>query len=86
MSRGKVAGNSKSEQVTLGELEQLVLLALVRLRDNAYGVTIRAEIERRAGREDSIAAVYTTLDRLAGGLPAARALRRARRSHHRSAL
>ncbi|MGH9794496.1 MAG: PadR family transcriptional regulator [Candidatus Acidiferrales bacterium] len=48
----------------LGEFEQLVLLALVRLRDNAYGVTIRREIEHRAGREVSIAAVYTTLDRL----------------------
>jgi len=56
--------NSSGSQVTLGEFEQLVLLALVRLRDNAYGVTIRAEIERRAGREVSIAAVYTTLDRL----------------------
>lgn len=48
----------------LGEFEQLVLLALVRLRANAYGVTIRREIENRAGREVSIAAVYTTLDRL----------------------
>jgi DNA-binding PadR family transcriptional regulator len=64
MSRIKMASHAKNEPATLGEFEQLVLLALVRLRDNAYGVTIRAEIERRAGREVSIAAVYTTLDRL----------------------
>src|SRR3989337_2513358 len=48
----------------LGEFEQRVLLALIRLRDNAYGVTIRREIERRTGRNVSIGAIYTTLDRL----------------------
>lgn len=53
-----------NSQNNLGDFEQLVLLALVRLRDNAYGVTIRGEIEQRTGREVSIAAVYTTLDRL----------------------
>jgi len=58
------ASVASSAQPNLGEFEQLVLLALVRLRDNAYGVTIRGEIERRTGREVSIAAVYTTLDRL----------------------
>ena len=49
---------------TLGEFEQLVLLALVRLGPAAYGAGIRREIEARAGRELSISAVYTTLERL----------------------
>jgi PadR family transcriptional regulator PadR len=50
--------------VTLGEFEQLVLLALVRLGRDAYGATVRREIEEHAGREVSISAVYTTLERL----------------------
>ena len=48
----------------LGEFEQLVLMALVRLDDEAYGATIRREIETRTERRLSISAVYTTLDRL----------------------
>lgn len=48
----------------LGEFEQLVLLALVRLGPDAYGATVRREIETRAGRQVSISAVYTTLERL----------------------
>jgi DNA-binding PadR family transcriptional regulator len=48
----------------LGEFEQLVLIALVRLDDEAYGATIRREIEARTERRLSISAVYTTLDRL----------------------
>jgi PadR family transcriptional regulator, regulatory protein PadR len=48
----------------LGQFEQLILLALVRLRENAYGVTIRREIMERAGRDVSVGAVYTTLERL----------------------
>ena len=48
----------------LGEFEQLVLLALVRLGADAYGATVRREIEARAGRAVSISAVYTTLERL----------------------
>ena len=48
----------------LGEFEQLVLIALVRLGPDAYGATVRREIEARAGREVSISAVYTTLERL----------------------
>jgi DNA-binding PadR family transcriptional regulator len=50
---------------TLGEFEQLVLLAIVRLGDAAYGMRVRREIGRRTGRETSIGAVYGTLDRLA---------------------
>ena len=48
----------------LGEFEQLVLLALVRLGDDGYGVSVRDEIARRAGRDTSFSAVYTALARL----------------------
>jgi len=48
----------------LGSLEQLVLLALVRLGDDAYGMTVRREIEARTGRDLSIGAIYATLERL----------------------
>ena len=50
----------------LGEFEQLLLFALVRLGDDAYGVAIRQEVERRTGRMISAGAVYTALDRLEG--------------------
>lgn len=50
----------------LGEFEQLVLLALLRLQKNAYGVPIRREIEQRTKREVSVGALYSTLDRLEG--------------------
>lgn len=48
----------------LGEFEHIVLLALLRLQDRAYGVTVRREIQARTNREVSIGAVYATLDRL----------------------
>jgi PadR family transcriptional regulator, regulatory protein PadR len=48
----------------LGSLEYIVLLALVRLGPGAYGMTVRREIEARAGRSLSIGAIYATLDRL----------------------
>ena len=48
----------------LGEFEQLVLLALLRLGEAAYGMAVRREIETRAGRDVSIGVVYATLDRL----------------------
>lgn len=48
----------------LGEFEQLVLLAILRLEDQAYGVTIRAAISERAGRTIAPGALYTALDRL----------------------
>ncbi len=48
----------------LGEFEQLILLAVVRLDDVAYGVSIRREIEVHARREVSPGALYTTLERL----------------------
>jgi len=48
----------------LGEFEQIVLLAVLRLGGNAYGVTIWEEIEKRTGRPVMIGAVYATLERL----------------------
>ena len=49
----------------LGDFEQLVLLALVRLGQGAYGVSVRQEIEERTGRDVSLGAIYKTFDRLA---------------------
>jgi DNA-binding PadR family transcriptional regulator len=48
----------------LGEFEQILLLALLRLEPDAYGASIRREIEARTGRQVLLSAVYTTLDRL----------------------
>jgi PadR family transcriptional regulator PadR len=48
----------------LGEFEHIVILALMRLGDRAYGVTVRQEIAARIGRDVSVGAIYATLDRL----------------------
>jgi DNA-binding PadR family transcriptional regulator len=48
----------------LGEFEQLMLLAIMRLDDNAYGVTIRREIESGSQRDIASGAVYATLERM----------------------
>jgi PadR family transcriptional regulator len=48
----------------LAEFELYVMLALARLAEEAYGVSIRREIEHRTGRPVSIGAVYATLGRL----------------------
>ena len=48
----------------LGEFEQLVLLAILRLEDDAYGMTVRRELERTAQRKVTLGSVYGTLDRL----------------------
>jgi len=48
----------------LGEFEHIILLALLRLQDRAYGVNVRQEIESCTHREVSVGAVYATLDRL----------------------
>lgn len=48
----------------LGEFELIVIMAVMRLGHNAYGMTVRKEIADRSGRDVSIGAVYTTLDRL----------------------
>ena len=54
----------KTQAPALGDFEQLVLLGVLRLGDDAYGAAIRQEIHARSGRDVSINAVYTTLDRL----------------------
>lgn len=48
----------------LGEFEELMLLAILRLHNNAYGMTIRQTVEKASGRSTSIGAIYTTLERL----------------------
>ena len=74
----------------LGEFELLILLAVIRLGDDAYGVPISAEIERETGREAALGSVYATLERLAEkglvssklGAPTAERGGRARRYFH----
>lgn len=54
-----------SRNEALGQFEQLVLTAILALRDNAYGVTIHAKVEELAHpRSVSLGAVYATVDRL----------------------
>ena len=48
----------------LGEFEQLVMLALLRMKDDAYGMRVRREIQGRTERPVSIGSVYATLERL----------------------
>jgi PadR family transcriptional regulator, regulatory protein PadR len=48
----------------LGELEQLILLTILRLGPEAYGLSIARELEAQAGRRLSRGALYTSLDRL----------------------
>jgi PadR family transcriptional regulator PadR len=48
----------------LGDFEHVVLLALMRLGEGAYGTSIRREIESHTGRSVSVGALYTALDRL----------------------
>jgi PadR family transcriptional regulator PadR len=49
---------------TLGDFELAILLSLASLDDDAYGASIRREVSRRLGRECTVGAVYTTLQRL----------------------
>jgi PadR family transcriptional regulator, regulatory protein PadR len=55
-----------SEQINLGGLELTVMLALLRLGEDAYGVPISREIERQTGREVALGSVYAALERLQG--------------------
>lgn len=50
--------------MSLGDLEQVALLALARIRDEAYGAALAQEIEERTGRSVSPGALYTVMDRL----------------------
>ncbi len=56
----------KTQVPVLGDFEQLVLLGVLRLEDRSasYGAAIRQDIHGRSGRDVSINAIYTTLDRL----------------------
>jgi PadR family transcriptional regulator PadR len=53
-----------SQRTHLGEFELTVMLALLRLGENAYGVPISREIQRQCGREAALGSVYATLERL----------------------
>ena len=45
-------------------LEEIILMAIWRLKDDAYGVTINKEVSRKAGKKYSMGALYFTLDQL----------------------
>ena len=51
-------------KAVLGSLELAALLAVARLKDDAYGLAIRGDLAERTGRDYSVGAVYTTLQRL----------------------
>jgi PadR family transcriptional regulator, regulatory protein PadR len=53
-----------SDFTPLGVLEEQILVAVLRARDEAYGMEVRREIEHTTGRDLAIGAVYSTLDRL----------------------
>ena len=52
------------KKTQLGEFEELVLLAIAVLNDNAYGITVKSELEERLNRSVSIGALQTSLKRL----------------------
>lgn len=52
------------KKVVLGAFEEMVLLAVGALGDNAYGVTIKAELEAQLKKNLSIGALYAALQRL----------------------
>jgi PadR family transcriptional regulator len=53
-----------SRRSYLGEFELMILLALMRLEEDAYGVPISKELERTTGREVALGSVYAALERL----------------------
>jgi PadR family transcriptional regulator len=54
-----------AQRDSLGNFELMVMLAVIRLGDGAYGVPISVEIETRSGREVAVGSVYAALERLA---------------------
>ena len=48
----------------LGELEELTVLAVLALKENAYGIVVQELIERQTGREVTLGAVYAALERM----------------------
>lgn len=59
-----MSAKSSATPLYLGEFELLVLLAILRLDQDAYGVTIRDALERETSREIALGAIYKTLGRL----------------------
>ncbi|MGA8729146.1 MAG: PadR family transcriptional regulator [Terracidiphilus sp.] len=53
-----------TERSYLGEFELMILLAVIHLGDEAYGVPISRELERHRGRDVSVGSVYAALERL----------------------
>ena len=53
-----------SSERLLGGFETLLLLAVIRLDSRAYGVTVREELKKEAGKDVAVGAIYTGLDRL----------------------
>lgn len=53
-----------SVQPSLGDLEQLVMLAVLRLGDDAYGAALQRELSDRAGRDVALGTIYVSLSRL----------------------
>ena len=51
-------------RIQIGEFEELVLLVVAILQENAYGVSVMEEIENQTGRRINISAVHSALDRL----------------------
>jgi len=49
---------------SLGEFELMILLAVIRLDEEAYGVSISRELEQAAGRDVALGSVYAALERL----------------------
>jgi PadR family transcriptional regulator, regulatory protein PadR len=55
-----------SKTSSVGNFELMVMLALMRLKDDAYGVPISREIEAGTGRDVAVGSVYAALERLEG--------------------
>ena len=62
--RNRAGGNDRRRRDTLGHFELVVLLALMRLNDEAYGLPIFEEIGARMGRDVALGSVYAALSRL----------------------
>lgn len=60
-------GDSLAKSTDLTLVEQQMLLAIMRMHPNAYGVSIRDEIKTRTGKEYSFGSVYAVLERLEDG-------------------
>lgn len=63
---GANGGKKMRKETYLGELEQMVLMAILQLKEEAYGLNIQRELNDRVGRKVSPGALYATLDRLEG--------------------